>query len=57
MQRDGDITHLLCRSAQPSDMDRAIRTSRRAACLPILDKLGRQVSGGQLKRPEKSREL
>jgi len=52
-RRDGDTTYVLCRSAQRSDKDRAIRAKQEGRLLADLDKLSRRVSAGQLKRPEK----
>jgi transposase len=49
----GDTTYVLCRSAQRSDKDRAIRTKQEGRLLADLDKLSRRVSAGQLKRREK----
>jgi transposase len=53
IRRDGDTTYVLCRSAQRSDKDRAIRAKQEGRLLADLDKLSRRVSAGQLKRPEK----
>jgi transposase len=63
IRRDGDTTYVLCRSAQRSDKDRAIRAKQEGRLLADLDKLSRGpsahgldpwgVSAGQLKRPEK----
>jgi transposase len=50
---DHDITYVLCRSAQRSDKDRAIRGKQEDRLLAELEKLRRRVSAGQLKRPEK----
>jgi transposase len=44
---------VLCRSAQRSDKDRAIRAKQEGRLLADLDKLSRRVGAGQLKRPEK----
>jgi hypothetical protein len=52
-QRDGDTTYALCRSAERSDKDRAIRAKHEGRLLADLDKLGRRVAAGQLKRSEK----
>jgi len=51
--RDGDTTCVLCRSAQRSDKDRAIRVTQEGRLLADLDKLTRRVSAGRLKDPEK----
>jgi transposase len=53
IRRDGDTTYVLCRSAQRSDKDRAIRAKQEGRLLADLDKLSRRVGAGQLKRPEK----
>jgi transposase len=63
IQRDGDTTHVLCRSQQRSAKDRAIRTKQQGRLLADLEKLRRGpsahgldpwgVGAGQLKRPEK----
>jgi hypothetical protein len=53
IRREEDTTYVLCRSAQRSDKDRAIRTKQEGRLLADLDKLKQRVSGGQLKRPEK----
>jgi transposase len=53
IQRAADTTYVLCRSAQRSDKDRAIRTKQESRLLADLDKLGQRVSAGRLKRPEK----
>jgi transposase len=53
IRRDGDTTYVLCRSAQRSDKDRAIRAKQEGRLLADLDKLSRRVSAGQLKRPGK----
>jgi transposase len=53
LRRDGDITYVLCRSAQRGDKDRAIRTKQEGRLLADLEKLGRRVAAGRLKRPEK----
>ena len=50
---DHDITYVLCRSAQRSDKDRAIRCKQEDRLLADLEKLRQRVSAGQLKRPEK----
>jgi transposase len=50
---DHDITYVLCRSAQRSDKDRAIRGKQEDRLLADLEKLRQRVSAGQLKRPEK----
>jgi transposase len=50
---DGDTAYVLCRSEQRTDKDRAIRTTQEARLLADLDKLGRRVGAGRLKRPEK----
>jgi transposase len=44
---------VLCRSAQHSDKDRAIRTKREGRLLADLEELSHRVGAGQLKRPEK----
>jgi transposase len=53
IRRDGDTTYVLCRSAQRSDKDRAIRAKQEGRLLADLDKLSRRVGAGQLKRPAK----
>jgi transposase len=53
IQREENTTYVLCRSAQRSDKDRAIRTKQEGRLLADLDKLKQRVSAGQLKRPEK----
>jgi transposase len=53
IRREGDTTYVLCRSAQRSDKDRAIRAKQEGRLRADLDKLSRRVSAGQLKRPEK----
>ncbi|MBV8573756.1 MAG: IS1634 family transposase, partial [Acetobacteraceae bacterium] len=53
IRRKDDITYVLCRSQQRIDKDRAIRTKQEARLLADLDKLGKRVSAGQLKRPNK----
>jgi transposase len=53
IRRDGDTTYVLCRSAQRSDKDRAIRAKQEGRLLAELEKLGQRVSAGQLKRTEK----
>ena len=53
IRRDEDTTYVLCRSAQRSDKDRAIRSKQEGRLLADLEKLKQRVSAGQLKRPEK----
>jgi hypothetical protein len=53
MRRNGDTTYVLCRSAQRIDKDRAIRTKQEGRLLVDLEKLGRRVGAGQIKRAEK----
>jgi transposase len=53
IRRDEDTTYVLCRSAQRSDKDRAIRSKQEGRLLAELEKLEQRVSAGQLKRPEK----
>jgi transposase len=53
LRRDGDTTYVLCRSAQRIDKDRAIRAKQEGRLLVDLEKLGRRVGAGQIKRPEK----
>ena len=53
IRRDHDITYVLCRSAQRSDKDPAIRCKPEDRLLADLEKLRQRVSAGQLKRPEK----
>jgi transposase len=53
IRREQDTTYVLCRSAQRSDKDRAIRTTHEGRLLADLDKLSRRVSAGRLKDPEK----
>ncbi|MBV8132923.1 MAG: IS1634 family transposase, partial [Alphaproteobacteria bacterium] len=53
LRREEDTTYVLCRSAQRSDKDRAIRAKQEGRLLADLDKLKQRVSAGQLKRPEK----
>src|SRR6266704_891393 len=53
IRRAGDQTHVLCRSEQRIDKDRAIRTKQEGRLLADLEKLGQRVAGGKLKRIEK----
>jgi transposase len=53
IRREEDTTYVLCRSAQRSDKDRAIRAKQEDRLLADLDKLKQRVSAGRLKRPEK----
>jgi transposase len=53
IQREADTTFVLCRSAQRSDKDRAIRVTQENRLLADLDKLKRRVSAGRLKDPKK----
>jgi len=53
LRREEDTTYVLCRSAQRSDKDRAIRAKQEDRLLADLDKLKQRVSTGKLKRPEK----
>ena len=53
IRRDEDTAYVLCRSAQRSDKDRAIRSKQEGRLLADLEKLKQRVSAGQLKRPEK----
>jgi len=52
-RRDGDTTYILCRSAQRIDKDRAIRAKQEGRLLADLERLGRRVAAGRLKKPEK----
>jgi transposase len=51
--RDGDTTHVLCRSEPRIDKDRAIRNKQEHRLLADLDKLRQRISSGGLKRPDK----
>ena len=53
IRRDDDTTYVLCRSAQRSDKDRAIRAKQEARLLADLEKFRQRVSAGHLKRPAK----
>lgn len=53
IRRDAEVTHVLCRSAQRIDKDRAIRTKQEGRLVADLEKLSQRVSAGKLKRPEK----
>jgi hypothetical protein len=52
-RRDGDTTYILCRSEQRIDKDRAIRGKQEGRLLADLERLGRRVAAGRLKKPEK----
>ena len=43
IRRDGDTTYVLCRSAQRSDKDRAIRAKQEGRLLADLDKLSVRI--------------
>jgi transposase len=53
IQRDNDLTYVLCRSAQRIAKDCAIRSKHETRLLADLAKLSRRVATGKLKRPEK----
>jgi transposase len=53
IHRHDHTTYVLCRSAQRIDKDRAIRTKQEGRLLADLEKLGRRVGAGLIKRPEK----